>query len=174
MKSAPQRLLISKHRAKVNQPTSICQYPISNIPPLPFFTLNPIIVVCPCICTTTTITYSHFFFFFFFFFKPSVPIRHTRGSLRVFAGRTNALLFTPKIQLIDPGLGLFTLCNFTLFIRCPSFTEVSSPAVSSSTKAQASFPHFPSSSSFTSSTSSTSTLYHNRSTSPPAPPCFLT
>lgn len=90
--------------------------------------LWPIAVGCPCICTTT-IPYRRFLFF-----RSSVRIRKKRGSLRVFAGGTNALLFTPNNQLIDARILLLRLCKFTLFfIHC----ESSSPA-SSSTKSQSS------------------------------------
>lgn len=144
----PKRLLISSRSSPL---------PSANIP-LPFFTLIRSPLRCPCICTicTTTIpSYSPLLLF-----RLSVRVRKARGSVRIFARRTNALRFTPKNGLIDARSSLLRLCSFTLFIHCASFTSVSPQPASSSTTA---FPHFPSSFFLTFPISSTSTLCHHQS-----------
>lgn len=100
-----------------------------------------------------------------------VRIRKTRGSVRIFAGRTNALPFTPKNQLIDARNSPLRLCKFTLFIHfCAPFTSVSFTAGIQSLKSLSSLflfllPHI-------------FNLIHlhtlpSQYTSTSAPPCYL-
>ena len=55
-------------------------------------------IACPCICTTTIPYYSRSFFLLSSLHLYESARHEDLG--RVFAGRTNALLFTPRIQLI--------------------------------------------------------------------------